>query len=79
MQVDMGLEQELRVLHLDPKAAEGDSFSHWVELGVRSLKAHPDSDTLPPTSLHLLIVLLRVGQAFKHMGLQGDNLFKPLQ
>jgi hypothetical protein len=24
-------------------------------------------------------VLLRVGQAFKHMGLQGDNLFKPLQ
>jgi hypothetical protein len=29
-QADMVLEEELRVLHLDPQAAEGDCEPHWV-------------------------------------------------
>ena len=32
---DMVLEKELRVLHLDPQAAEGDCVSHWAELEHR--------------------------------------------
>jgi hypothetical protein len=30
MQVDMVLEKEQRVLHLDPEVAEGDCVPHWV-------------------------------------------------
>ena len=30
IQADMVLEKELRVLHLDPQAAEGDCVPHWV-------------------------------------------------
>jgi hypothetical protein len=30
MQVDMMLEMELRVLHLDQQAADGDFIPHWV-------------------------------------------------
>lgn len=32
---DMVLEKELRVLHLDPQAAEGDWVPHWVSLEHR--------------------------------------------
>ena len=32
VQVDMVLEKELRVLHLDLKAASGGSLRHWAEL-----------------------------------------------
>ena len=48
--------EELRVLHLVPKAVS-------LEEG---LKAHPHSDTLPPTRPYLLIVPL-----------PGPNIFKP--
>jgi hypothetical protein len=38
MQEDMVLEKELRVLHLDPKAARRRLIPHWADL-----KAHPHS------------------------------------
>jgi hypothetical protein len=37
----MVLEKELRVLYLDPKAAEGDYFSYWVELEHRKPQSPP--------------------------------------
>jgi hypothetical protein len=44
--------EELRVQHLDQKAPG----EVWIlrQLGGGSLKAHPNSDTLPPTRPHLL-------------------------
>jgi hypothetical protein len=55
--------EELRVLHLVPKANWRRMISrHWEE----SLKAHPHSDTLPPTRPHLLVVPLH-----------GPSIFKP--
>jgi hypothetical protein len=47
----MVLEKELRVLHLDLKAAEGEA---GCSLSVEDLKAHPHNDTLLTTRLHLL-------------------------
>ena len=47
MQADLVLE-ELRVLHFDLKAIEGDWILHWAELEHRRLKAHPHLDALPP-------------------------------
>jgi hypothetical protein len=44
--------EDLRVLHLVPKANRIRMTSTWLER--RDLKAHPYSDTLPPTRLHLL-------------------------
>jgi hypothetical protein len=38
-------------------------------LSLGDLKAHPHSDTPPPTRPHLLVVPLPVGQAFKPMSL----------
>jgi hypothetical protein len=43
-------------------------------LSIGDLKAHPHSDTLPPTRPHL-----PMGQAFKHLNLWGPYLFKPPQ
>jgi hypothetical protein len=68
-QADMVLEKELRVLHLDWQAAgresgTGPGLSFW------SLKAHPPSDTLPPSRPHVLIVLLP-------MSLWGPFSLKP--
>jgi hypothetical protein len=40
-------------------------------------KAHPHRGTLTSTKPHLLIVLLPMGQAFKHTNLWGPKLFKP--
>ena len=60
IQADMVLEKELRVLHLDPKAAEGDCLSYSIELSICDLWAHLHSDILPPTKPHLLIVLLPI-------------------
>jgi hypothetical protein len=64
--------EEPKVLHLDPKAAEGDSVSqegaltsHWVESEHRSLKFHLHNDTLPPTRPHLLIVPFPEPSVFK--------------
>lgn len=52
-QADMGLEKEPRVLQLDPQAA-GDCGPDWVEFEHMRPKAHPHSDILFPTRLHLL-------------------------
>ena len=58
--------EELRVPYLVPKAVMSRLTSR--QLGGRSLKAHPHSDTLPPTRPHVLIVLF-----------PGPNIFKPPQ
>ena len=44
MQAGMVLEKELRVLHIDPKEAEGGCVSHW----------HRRPQSLPPTVTHFL-------------------------
>jgi hypothetical protein len=46
--------EELRVLHLVPKATRRRLTSK--QLGEGSLKVYPHSDTRPLTRLHLLIV-----------------------
>jgi hypothetical protein len=56
--------EEPRVLQLDVKAArsrislagsqERGLLPQWAELEHRDLKAHPHSDTFPPTRPHLL-------------------------
>ena len=51
IQVDMVLEKELRVLHLDKTAARRGLPSRQLGGGSQSL---PHSDTLPPTRPHLL-------------------------
>jgi hypothetical protein len=54
-QADMVLE-ELRALHLDPKAVTGDShFCTGWSLSTRRTQSHPHSDTLPLVSIYLLI------------------------
>jgi hypothetical protein len=58
--------EELGVLHLHPKEARSRLTSR--QLGGGSLKAHPHSDTLPPTRPRLLIVPL-----------PGPFVFKPPQ
>jgi hypothetical protein len=72
VQAGMVLEKELGILHLDLQAAKGDCVPHWEDL-----KSHPNSDTLPPTSPYLLIVLLPMSQTLKHTSLWGPYLFKP--
>jgi hypothetical protein len=83
MQEDMVLDKSST--SLSEGSQEEGLDPHWAELEHRNLKAHPHSDTLPPTRPHLLptrpyflIVSLTMGQAFKHMVLWGPNLFKPL-
>jgi hypothetical protein len=51
-QADVVLE-ELRVLHFDLQVAEGNCMTRG-SLSIYNLKAHPHSDTLPPTRPHLL-------------------------
>jgi hypothetical protein len=74
------------VLQLDPQAAKKACLlqaarmklrlhTGW-NLGIRDLKAHLNSDTLPPTRPHLLIVSFLVGQTSKHLSLLGPNTFK---
>jgi hypothetical protein len=60
IQVDMVLERELGVLHFVQKANSRRLASRQLEEG---LKAHPHSDTLPPTRPYLLTVPLPIGQA----------------
>jgi hypothetical protein len=60
IQTDMVLEGVLRVLHLDPEAAAGDSclqaarggYTGWTLSGRGDLRTHPNSDTLPLTRVH---------------------------
>jgi hypothetical protein len=61
--VQADIVQELRVLHLVSKTNRRRLASR--QLGRRSLKAHPHSDTLPPTKPHLLIVPLPRPSIFK--------------
>jgi len=86
MQADMVLEMELRVVRLDLKAGwsrqrGGGSLPHRAEPEHRGRpQSPPHSDTLPSTRLHLLIVSLHMGQAFKQMSLLGGgDLVKPPQ
>ncbi|EGW14711.1 hypothetical protein I79_024926 [Cricetulus griseus] len=44
---------------------------------MEDLKALLHSDILPPKKPHLLITPLPIGQAVKHVSLQGLYLFKP--
>ena len=63
MQADTVLEN-LRILHLEPQAAErglcsvgseGEPMTpHWAKFGIGGPKACPHSEALPATSLHLL-------------------------
>ena len=50
VQAGMVLEEELRVLHLDPQV-EGNCVPHF---SIGDLKARPHSDILPPARLHPL-------------------------
>jgi hypothetical protein len=59
------VQEELRVPHLHLKAARRRLSSRQLWEG---LKAHPQSDTLPPTGPHLPIVPL-----------PGPSIFKPPQ
>ena len=57
MEADMMLEKNLRVLHLDPKAARKRLSSRDLT-GGSNFKAHHHNDTLPPTRpLHLIMPL----------------------
>jgi hypothetical protein len=67
MQADMVLE-EVRVLHLDPQAAERERAT-WPGLNFLKLQSPPPSDTLPPTRSHGLIMPLPGDQTFKSMSL----------
>lgn len=63
------LEEELRVLYHDPKAA-------WRRLWYRRPQSCLHSDTAPPTRPHLLVVPLPMAKHW-NMSLWGPNLFKP--
>lgn len=60
---DVVLEKELSVLQLHPQAADA-NVSLGVALSTGDLRAHPHSDTLPPTRPRLLIVPLPMGAIF---------------
>ena len=47
-----------------------------LSLSIGDLRARPHSDILPPVRSHLLVVLLPMGQAFKHMTGWWPSLFK---
>jgi hypothetical protein len=52
-----GVQDKVRVLHLDPKAAEGDClifWQNWTELEHRTSNPTPHGDILPPTRPHPL-------------------------
>jgi hypothetical protein len=74
VQADMVLEkEELRVPHLDLKAAEETVCHTGCSLSIGDLKAHPPTathvlrqGTPTPTKPHLLVVSLPLGQASKH-------------
>jgi hypothetical protein len=56
---------------------QGPIYHIACNLTIWDLRAHPHSNTVPPTRSHLLIVPLPMGQAFTHMSLWGPFLFKP--
>jgi hypothetical protein len=78
MQADRVL-KEMRVLHLDPQAAE-DWIPYWVELEHQRTQILPErwhisshKATHIPTKPYLLIVPLPMGQAFKYTSLWGHS------
>jgi hypothetical protein len=62
MQADKVLEKELRILHLDWKAA-GDGELNYT-------------DCTHLNKWHFLTVPLPMGQLFKHRSMKGPNIFK---
>jgi hypothetical protein len=72
-QTDMVLQKELRVLHLDPWAA-GDCSHSGCSWNIGNLKAHPHSNTLPPTTPYFLIVPFPMAK-HSNMRLWGPYLF----
>jgi hypothetical protein len=68
VQADRVQEKEMRILHLDPKAAERDCV-HVCSLSIYNLNTHLHSDPLPPARPYLLIAPVPMGQAFKHRSL----------
>lgn len=71
-QADLVLE-EPRVLLFDLKAARGSSLLRWAEPQCRNLKAHPYSNSLSPTSPHLLQKAPSANSTISY----GPSLFKP--
>ena len=61
MRADMVLEKELRVLHLDPQAAEETVSYTGYSLSIGDLKVYHRSDVLFPTRSHFLVVPLPKG------------------
>jgi len=60
--------EEQRILQPCPKRARRRMEFHTGQsLSIGDLKAHPHSDTLPPTRPHPLIVPLSTGQAYESM------------
>ena len=57
---------------------------YWMDEHKTSKPTHTvthflQQDIPIATRIHVLIELLPVGQAFKHMSLEGQNLLKPAQ
>ena len=61
------------VLHLIDRHREETVCHTRLSFIIEDLRASLHSDTPPPTRPHLLIVLLSVGQAFKHKSLWGQT------
>ena len=71
VQADLVLEEEMRVLHLEPHAAEGDHYTRF-SLSIQNLKVPLHSDTLPPTRSHQLLKAIPPNPPPP-----GPNIFKP--
>jgi hypothetical protein len=75
MEADLVLE-ELSILHLDPKAAEGDCATLSIAKAHKTSKSllsegHTSSSKATPPDL--LIIATPYGEAFKHMGSFHSN------
>jgi hypothetical protein len=79
VQTGMVLEKEVRIPHLDLKAAIRLEFHNMWSLNIGDIKAHSHHDIIPLTRPHLLIVSFPADQASKHMNLWVVNLCKPPQ
>lgn len=78
-QAGMVLEEKLRVLDLDLKAAAGDCATLGIAWAYIRPQTHPYGNTFPPTRPSPPIVPLPMDQAFIHVSQWGLSLFKPLR
>jgi hypothetical protein len=69
--------EEARVLHLDPKAAEGDCISYCMQFEPAKLVSQSHTFFIEATLIPNNITPHY--QALKHMNLWGSFLFKPLK